>query len=106
MNAPVRITTETPEERAERLEYEAWEALRAEIEDEFADWVRNGIRGRSEHRDNPREYVDFSDWLIERAHRGGRYREAMDASERRLAPDLPSIVKGHKAYRQSEGWTR
>jgi hypothetical protein len=102
MNAPVRITTETPEERAERLEYEAWEALRAEIEDEHRHWQRF---------DESREDVPVGDWLaiMAQPHMRDceRYREAMDASERRLSDaHLSHIVKGHKAFEQSEGWTR
>ena len=101
MNAPVRITTETPEERAERLEYEAWEALRAEIEDEFNVWRGGDWRNR--------EHEEISPWLIRMAapHMRGceRYREAMDAHERRLSDaHLSHIVKGHKAFQDSKGW--
>lgn len=59
-------------------------AREAALED-FNDWVRNGIRGLRECDDNPREYVDFSDWLIERAR---SYPDALDYMERRAVGRL------------------
>lgn len=42
---------------------DSWRQLRAEIEADFHQWQRDGIRGLSECDNNPREDVDMEDWL-------------------------------------------
>jgi hypothetical protein len=105
MNAytPPIASALSPEERAEIAREGEWEALRAEIEDEFNEWRGGDWRNR--------EHEEIGPWLVRMAQRHmrdcERYLEAMDASERRLSDaHLSHIVKGHKAFEQSEGWTR
>ena len=87
---PVRYTSETPEERAERLAEAAFDELRDDLVDEFIEWQGNGIRGLRECDNNPREYVEFSDWLLGRARQyGGRYIEALTGRERELLGERP-----------------
>jgi hypothetical protein len=49
MNAPAKILTPTD--------------AREWAEEQFHDWVREGIRGRSQFAHNPREDTDFEDFL-------------------------------------------
>jgi hypothetical protein len=78
MNAPIHIPLVNDE--GEDLE---WLAARQAAEDDFHEWVRDGIRGLRECENNPREEVDFSDFLIERAISDPSYLPALDWQERK-----------------------
>ena len=93
MNAPFNPCPLSPEERAEIAREAEWEALRAEVEDEF----RHGQRF-----DESREDADFSEWLVRMAQPHmrdcERYREAMDASERLSDAALMRLSAGQKRF--------
>lgn len=87
MNAPFSPIkrTETREERQERLAEEAWEALRAECEEEFTEWQRADYERR--------EFEDFGNWLANKArwNGGGKYRDALTCAEARFIPDADGV---------------
>jgi hypothetical protein len=77
-NPPVRQSD--PWKGADTLDpvEEAWEALRAECEEEFAEWVRADYRNR--------EDADFSNWMVSKArwNRPNKYECALTWLERKL----------------------
>lgn len=77
-NPPLRPYVETPEERAERLAEEAFDALREECFDEFCEWQSGDWRTR--------EFADFSNYLVSKArwNRPNKYEAALNWHERAL----------------------
>jgi hypothetical protein len=60
-----------------------WLAAREAALDEYHEWQRDGIRGLRECDNNPREEVDFSDWIVTRAISDPSYLPALDWIERK-----------------------
>jgi hypothetical protein len=60
-----------------------WLARRADALEHFREWQRDGIRGLRECENNPREEVDFSDWIVTRAISDPSYLPALDWIERK-----------------------
>ena len=80
MNAQVPVRQSDPWKDADTLDpvEAAWEALRAECEEEFTDWQRADY--------DSREFADFSNWMVSKArwNRPNKYECALTYQERKL----------------------
>jgi hypothetical protein len=85
------------------------EAAREWALEEYHEWVREGIRGTSEMDWNPREDVDFDEFLTARAQPhmvdADRYAAAMeDPFDRALS--LVDLARGNRVFNRSMGGGR
>ena len=93
MTYATRIIPDTQAQELDRMQEEAWLALRAECEAEFEDWQRADY--------DAREFEDFSNWLVNKAswNRPNHYEHALDWSERRrVGAELLGLAKGARKF--------